>query len=163
MMRISQMTQKMIAFYGGNIDDINHFMKVWGFAKTIGELEALDESAQFILEAAAITHDIACPLCREKHGNANGKLQEKEGPPLVYDFFRGTDLTEEQIERIAFLVGHHHTYAPIDGLDHQILIEADYLVNAGERRDSLDKVRNMYDRFFKTKSGKDLLKTIYFL
>ena len=34
--------------------------------------------------------------------------------------------TEEQIERVKYLVGHHHTYDNIDGLDYQILIEADF-------------------------------------
>lgn len=160
---VSQMTEKMIAYYQGNLHDINHFMKVWGFAKTIGELEGLDKNTQFILEAAAVTHDIACPLCREKYGNADGKMQEKEGPPLVYDFLKGMDLTEEQISRIAFLVGHHHTYTSVDGPDYQILIEADYLVNADEHRDSLDHIRNTRDNIFKTKSGKSLLKSIYIL
>ena len=31
-----------------------------------------------ILEIAAIVHDIACPLCREKYGRADGYLQEQE-------------------------------------------------------------------------------------
>ncbi|MFR1449740.1 MAG: hypothetical protein ACLSXC_05920 [Beduini sp.] len=39
-----------------------------------------------ILEIAAITHDIACPLCRQKYGNTNGKYQEQEGLILVEEF-----------------------------------------------------------------------------
>ena len=27
---------------------------------------------------AAVVHDIACPLCREKYGNTNGKHQEED-------------------------------------------------------------------------------------
>ena len=46
--------------------------------KTIGELEGIDKDTQFILEVAAIVHDIACPICREKYGNTNGKHQEKD-------------------------------------------------------------------------------------
>ena len=33
------------------------------------------------------------------------------------------------IRRVEYLVGHHHTYKDIDGLDYQILVEADFLVN----------------------------------
>ena len=73
MIRISEMIQKMIDYSNGNIHDIEHFMKVWAYAKTIGESEHLNEETQFILEAAAVVHDIACPLCREKYGNADGK------------------------------------------------------------------------------------------
>ena len=80
-MNISQIMEKMIAFSNGNLHDINHLMCVWTYAKTIGELEGLDRKTQETLEIAAITHDIACPLCREKYGNTNGKWQEEEGGP----------------------------------------------------------------------------------
>ena len=77
-MTISQIMEKMIAFSDGNIHDIDHLIRVWTYAKTIGELESLDQQMQYILEIAAITHDIACPLCRDKYGNTNGKHQETE-------------------------------------------------------------------------------------
>ena len=79
--------QRMIEFYKGNLHDINHFLKVWAMAKTIGELEGLDAHAQSVLELTAVVHDIACPLCREKYGSASGKNQELESPPLVEAFF----------------------------------------------------------------------------
>ena len=92
-MKITKLTEKMIIFSKGNQHDITHFLQVWAFAKTIGNLEGLDEETQFILEAAALVHDIACPLCREKYGNTNGKMQEKEGEVLVRDFLSATDFT----------------------------------------------------------------------
>ena len=58
--------EKMIAFSEGNIHDITHLSCVWTYAKTIGELEGLDADTQFILEVAAITHDIACPPLPQK-------------------------------------------------------------------------------------------------
>ena len=103
-MTISQIIEKMIAFSEGNIHDIDHFIRVWTYAKTIGELESLDANTQYILEIAAIIHDIACPLCREKYGNTNGKHQEAEGMPMAKEFLRDTGLTTEQIDRVVFLV-----------------------------------------------------------
>lgn len=79
-MIVSTAIQKMIAFYKGNHHDINHFLKVWSMAKTIGELEGLDGHTQEVLELTAVVHDIACPLCREKYGDADGKHQELESP-----------------------------------------------------------------------------------
>ena len=76
-MLISDIMMQMILKSNGNQEDIIHFMKVYTYAKTIGEQENLSSSQQEILEISAIIHDIACPLCREKYGNANGKLQEK--------------------------------------------------------------------------------------
>ena len=78
-MNVSRIIEKMIECSKGNLHDIDHFIRVWTYAKMIGELENLDSSTQYILEIAAITHDIACPLCREKYGNTNGKYQEIEG------------------------------------------------------------------------------------
>ena len=162
-MTIAQIMQKMIAFSEGNIHDIDHLIRVWTYAKTIGELERLDEETQYILEAAAITHDIACPLCREKYGNTNGKHQEAEGAELVKAFLSDTGMTEPQIERIAFLVGHHHTFAGIDSLDWQILIEADYIANASENGYGETNVRNFIQKTMKTDSGKRLAKDVFCL
>ena len=42
--------------------------------------------------------------------------------------------SDSLIDRVCFLVGHHHTYTEIDGIDFQILVEADFLVNAREEK-----------------------------
>ena len=160
-MIVAATTQKMIAFYRGNIHDIDHFLKVWAMAKTIGELEVLDKHAQEVLELAAVVHDIACPLCRQKYGNANGKYQELESPPLVEDFFAGMPVERDMAERISWLVAHHHTYTHVDGLDYQILLEADFLVNADEGGFVRAAIENMRQSVFRTGAGIRLLDSIY--
>ena len=160
-MTISQIMEKMIAFSDGNIHDIDHFIRVWTYARTIGELENLDRETQFLLEVAAITHDIACPLCRVKYGNTNGKYQEEEGVPMVKEFLSDTGIAEEVIDRVAFLVGHHHTFSGIDGIDYQILIEADYIANATENGYGQESVVNFMQKIMKTEGGKQILKAIY--
>ena len=67
MIAVSEIMRRMITFSEGNLHDIDHLIRVWTYAKTIGELEHLDSETQYILEIAAITHDIACPLCRAKN------------------------------------------------------------------------------------------------
>ena len=160
-MTIETIMLKMIDYSKGNLHDINHFMKVYAYAKTIGECEKLSPSEQKVLEVAAIVHDIACPLCREKYGNTSGKYQETEGAILAKEFLRDTNLPEEIVERVVFLVGHHHTLTSITGLDYQILIEADYLVNADESNYSESNIRNTKERIFKTATGTGLLKSVY--
>ena len=160
-MTVAEITRKMIACSNGNLRDINHFVKVYGYAKTIGECEHLDKNVQTVLEVAAIIHDIACPLCREKYGNTDGKLQEQEGPALAIAFLQDSGLPEDQVDRIAYLVGHHHTLHDIDGLDYQILLEADYLVNADEGHYPRENIENMMERVFRTKTGKQLLQSMY--
>lgn len=160
-MTIMQLLERMIVFSNGNFHDIDHFTRVWAYARLIGEEEGLSVQTQFLLEAAAITHDIACPLCREKYGNTNGKLQESEGAVLVTEFLRETDLTAEETERIAFLVAHHHTLSGIDSPDWQILVEADYLANAMECGYSLDAVKAFCRKIFKTTAGSRLARELF--
>jgi HD superfamily phosphodiesterase len=157
---VSQIMEKMIAFSDGNIHDIDHLIRVWTYSKTIGELEGLDAQTQVILEAAAITHDISCPFCREKYGNTNGKYQEQEGEVMVRDFLADTGMPEEQINRIAYLVGHHHTFTDIDGIDYQILVEADYIANATENGYSQQNIETFMQKIMKTESGKRILKSV---
>ena len=160
-MIVAATTQKMIAFYRGNIHDIDHFLKVWAMAKKIGELEVLDKHAQEVLELAAVVHDIACPLCREKYGNTSGKHQEEESAPLVAEFFKDVPAGELDVERITWLVTHHHTYTNVEGMDYQILLEADFLVNAGESEYSKQAIENFCRKVFRTEAGTHLLKSMF--
>ena len=160
-MIVSNAIEKMIDFYQGSQHDINHFLKVWSYARNIGQMEGLDDHTQEVLELTAVVHDISCPLCRKKYGEANGKKQELESPPLVSEFFKDLPVAEEEVKRISWLVAHHHTYTGVDGIDYQILLEADYLVNAGESSYSRENVQHMLETVFQTESGIRLLKSIY--
>jgi uncharacterized protein len=158
---VAAATEKMIAFYDGNLHDIDHFIKVWALAKTIGELEGLDCKTQQTLELAAVVHDIACPKCREKYGNTNGKYQELESSPLVEAFFDGLADEDTDVARISWLVSHHHTYTGVDGLDYRILLEADYLVNAGESGYSTAAIKKAQETVFRTAAGLRLLNDMF--
>ena len=155
---ISTAIQRMIELSDGNLHDIDHFLKVWAVARTIGELEGLDRHAQEVLELTAVVHDIACPLCREKRGDTNGKHQELESPPLVAAFFEGLSVERPDVERISWLVAHHHTYTNVDGIDHRILLEADLLVNAGENGYSRTMIEGFRERVFRTAAGTGPVK-----
>ncbi len=153
---------EMVELYHGDPRRIHHFVKVHDFAAVIGSLECLDSPTQFILESAAIVHDIGIHISEEKYGNCNGKNQEKEGPALAKCILEKVGgYSVAQIDRICFLVGHHHTYNCVDGLDYQILLEADFLVNAYE--DGLDKdSREIFvGKIFKTKTGKRLIGEMF--
>lgn len=163
MIKIEEVMTKMIAASDANLHDITHFLKVWAYAHTIGTLEKLDEDTQYTLEIAAIIHDIACPVCREKYGNTNGKMQENESPVLVEAFLKDMDMQDNIKQRVNYLVSHHHTVEAADGIDYTILLEADYLVNAQESGFSKDNMRKAEKLFFKTENGKKLLQNMFAL
>ena len=55
----------------------------------------------------------------------------------------------------------HTTYTEIGGIDHQILLEADYLVNADEHGYSRPAIQTFRQRIFRTAAGLRLLDSIY--
>jgi len=160
-MRTGKVIDGMIRYYAGDARRINHFLKVYGFSKAIGEMEGLDDRTQEILEITAITHDIGIKLSEEKYGNCSGAHQQVEGPPEARKLLEGLGFEDDIIERVCFIISRHHTYKDIQGIDYQILVEADFLVNAFE--DSLPEtaIASFRDKVFRTETGKRFLERLY--
>ena len=158
---IEQLIMLMMEYDRGDARRIQHFLKVHSFAKMICEYENLKSKDQFIVESAAVVLDIAVHLCEDKYGSTEGHLQEKEGPDLARWLLKRLDYDADEIERICFLVGHHHTYNGIDGIDHQIVIEADWLATLYESRADEKTIKAAYQKLFKTPKGRQLCEIIY--
>lgn len=159
----NELLLEMIKYYEGDPKRIQHFLKVYEFSKLIGELENLDKETQFILETSAIVHDIGIKAAEEKYQSSNGKLQEQEGPAIAKDMLSSLGYKAGIIDRVCFLVGHHHTYTNIDGMDYQILVEADFLVNIYEDSLSKEAALKALNNIFRTKAGINLIKTMFAL
>lgn len=158
---VGKLIEEMTAYYAGDVRRINHFIKVYGFAKAIGECEGLDSGTLEILEIAAFVHDIGIKNSEIKYGSSAGKLQESEGPPEARKLLGRLGTSPAVMERVCWLVAHHHTYTDINGSDYQILLEADFLVNAFEDALSEEAVIAARDRLFKTPAGKMFLNNLY--
>lgn len=152
----------MVSFYRGEPQQIQHFVKVHSFARLIGQEEHVEERIQYILEAAALVHDIGIRPAMEKYGKSNGKLQEQEGPAKAEAMMQELGFEKDVIERVSYLVGHHHTYTNIDGLDYQILVEADFLVNYFEGEMSGEHIRDSVKKIFRTETGRHLVQEMFF-
>ena len=160
-MKIGDVLAAMTAYNAGDARRVNHLIKVYGFAKTIGEREGLDADTQEILEIAALTHDIGIRNSERKYGNCTGAHQQEEGPPEARVLLIRLGAEEALIERVCWLIAHHHAYTNIKGLDYQILVEADFLVNAYEDEMDEDAIRTVQEKLFCTQTGKELLKKLY--
>ena len=159
--KIDMLYQKMVEYYFGDPKRIQHFVKVHSFTKQIGISERLDNDTMFVLEAAALVHDIGIKPAEEKYESCSGKLQEQEGPAAAEAMLLSLGFPRKYLDRICYLVGHHHTYTDIDGIDYQILVEADYLVNLYEDQCSQAGIKTAYQNIFRTDSGKLLCRMIY--
>ena len=160
---VNELMNEMMRYYGGEASYIQHFIKVHSFSKLIGEMEGIAEHVQFVLESAALVHDIGIKKAKAEFGLSDGKLQEQLGPDIAREMLNRLGYKKEDIERICYLIGHHHTYNNIDGMDYQILVEADFLVNMYEEEMSREGIQSAYEKIFKTEVGKALCRTMYSL
>ena len=116
-----------------------------------------------VLELIALVHDIGIRPALEKYGDAAGPLQEKEGEAPARQMLTELGYDAALVERVCYLVAHHHTYAGAAGAYYRILLEADYLVNAFEGGQSEYAIRAARESFFETKTGKQLLDEMFAL
>ena len=153
---------EMIGFDAGDPRRIQHFVKVHSLARTIGIGESADPETLLTLEAAAIVHDIGIHPAEAKYdGRCDGRLQELEGPAPARAMLEKLGFPAQVTDRVAWLVGHHHTYSDIDGLDYQALVEADFLVNLYEDEAGEHGIRAALERVFVTETGRRLLRTMF--
>ena len=158
---IDLLEEEMINFNRGDPMRIQHLIKVHRLAQLIGRMETLDVHTQFLTECAALVHDIGIRPAEEKYCSSIGPLQEKEGPAYAEVLLSRLGMERQDIERISYLVGHHHTYSNIDGLDYQILVEADFLVNFYEDSMGDSAVQTALEKIFRTESGRKLCRAMY--
>ncbi|HPY12490.1 MAG TPA: phosphohydrolase [Sphaerochaeta sp.] len=161
MEKLAPLFMAMAAYESPSTARIAHVAKVHNYARQIALLEGVDEATQLIIEAAAIVHDIGIKVCLEKYGSHAGHLQETEGPPLAEAMLASLGFDEDVIKRVSFLVGHHHTYDTIDGIDYQILVESDFLVNLEEKGETEETIRRTLNDIFKTPTGKHLCRLLF--
>jgi HD superfamily phosphodiesterase len=151
----------MINYFKNDPRRINHSLKVYGFALAISSMECVREKESLIINLAAVLHDIGIKEAERKYNSTAGNYQEIEGPPIAKQILENLGVEKSIIERVCHLIGNHHSYLKIDGIDFQIIVEADFLVNIYE--DSLDRdmIVNIRKKYFKTKRGIELLDTMY--
>ncbi len=159
---LSQLMREMIKYDSGDVRRIQHLVKVHDFARIIGIAEGMNEEELFILEAAAILHDVGIHAAEAKYGNCNGKYQEELGPDEARKVLSGVEgFCDGQIERICWLIAHHHTYTGVTSKDHRILLEADFLVNSFEDNISTDGIIAFRNNVFRSQSAITILNDMW--
>ena len=153
----------MLEHFSGDPRRCQHLIKVASLAKEIAILEGAESELIDLVEAAGFIHDCGIVVGEAKYGRGHctGKIQEEEGPAVARAILGKLGYAPQDIERICSLVGHHHTYTHIDGLDYQILVEADFIVNFYEDGLSKDAIAHTIAKIFRTNSGKELVKRMF--
>lgn len=158
---ITNLLADMITYFNGDVRRINHALKVYTFSTIISEGCKVDATVEQIINSAAILHDIGIHEAETKYHSTAGTYQEIEGPTIARNLLEKYGIDEDLVNRICHIIGNHHSYSVIDGIDFQILVEADFLVNIFE--DSMDResVVKIKEKIFKTDAGIRLLEKMY--
>ena len=159
---LANLMMAMIKYDGGDAPRIQHFVKVHDFARMIAIAEGMNEEDLFVLEAAAILHDVGIHVSEARYGNCDGKHQEELGPDEARKVLSEVDgFTAAQIERICWLIAHHHTYQDVTSLDHRILLEADFLVNSFEAHLAPEGIITFRNHVFRSESAISMLNDMW--
>ncbi len=145
----------------GDRKRIEHSMKVFSYAQTLGKIEGLIPDQQQVLELTALLHDIGIHISELKYNSSAAHYQELEGPTVAEEILRKLSVPENVINRICFIISRHHTYSSVDGPDFQLMVESDFLVNSVEDKMSEKQIVGFYQNIFKSESGKYMLKLLF--
>ncbi|NLJ49814.1 MAG: HD domain-containing protein [Candidatus Atribacteria bacterium] len=154
--------QKVEEGFHDDVHMIDHTKKVLEYAQQIlSDQTGMSEEEKRRTEVAVLLHDIGILVAEKKYGSKAGKFQHIEEPPLVREITKQAEEDPEFIKRVAYIVGNHHNFSKADGIDFQILIEADMLVNLQNEKIKKNKLEEFIDKFFKTKKGRELARKVY--
>ena len=159
--RIAKVALAMMQKNRGDIRRIEHSLKVFGYAQLLGVAESLDEKTLEILELSALLHDIGIYVAEMKYGRSTSHYQELEGPPVANEILTSLEFEPKIIKRVCFIISKHHTFTSIDGIDFQLLVEADFLVNSTEDHLTDIQITNFTKNIFKSESGFMYLKLLF--
>lgn len=143
--QINTVALKMKSYYHGDVDKVQHFVRVYTLAKTIGELEKLTDEEQEYLELAAVVHNI----------------ETENRIPEIRDILRSCGVDDETSMHVCHIVENKDNYDHISSLDHQILIEARLIVEFKEQNTPSDEIVRIAEKRFITNYGKMFLKRAF--
>ena len=143
-LRIQRVALRMKEYYHGDAAKVQHFVRVYTLAKSIGELERLNDEEQLDVELAAVVHNV-----------------EGDRIPVVRDILRDCKISDAAAMKICHMVENIENYDHIGTLDHQILIEAKMIVDFKEQNTPEKEIIRKAEDVFLTNTGKLFLKRAF--
>lgn len=142
---INDVALKMKEHLGADPERVQHFVRVYTLARTIGELERLPEVEQRTLELSAIVRTVS----------GDDRIA------VVKEMLLSSGYSDDTAMRVCHIVEHHDDYDHISGLDHQILVEAEYIVLFKERSTPVSEILRIAEQRFFTNYGRAFLKKAF--
>jgi len=153
--------REMIRTFAADPRRVGHFLKVYGFAMEIAAGESLTQEEELSLALAALTHDIGIRIGEAKYNSNAPAVQEREGPAAARALLASIGVSEEVTGKVCAMIAVHHTYSAPRDICLQILMEADFLVNAYEDEMSRAQIQSMRAKLFQTAYGIEALEDLF--
>ena len=141
---VNRVAVRMKQYHRGDAVKVQHFVRVYTLAKSIGELEHLSDEEQTDLELAAVVHNV-----------------EGDRIPVVRDMLRECGISDAVAMHVCHMVENDHNYEHISTLDHQILVEARMIVDFKEKNTPVNDIIRQAEDIFITNTGKLFLKRAF--
>ena len=155
-MAIDQVRQAVAAKVGGvfgaDQPRIDHAFQVLAYAEELMAGQPVDAT---VVIAAALLHDIGIAEAERKHGSAEARFQELEGPPIARRLMEELGFEARVIEHVCRIVANHHSASGIDTAEFRVIWDADWLVNIPGMHPTMpgDEMERLIGRVFKTGAG----------
>ncbi|KAA6315252.1 hypothetical protein EZS27_034258, partial [termite gut metagenome] len=142
---------------------IDHTLNVLENTRQIIKAEKLNWQSAIIAELTAILHDIGAIGAQKKHGSMEGRFQKLESLSIAAGIMEKRGYEQSIIDRVCYIIANHHTPGKINGVDFQILWEADLIENMQVMELVKDKtiLKQFIEENFKTESGKEMVLNKY--
>jgi HD superfamily phosphodiesterase len=156
--------ESMEKYFGESIKYIEHTHKVLAVAEQILDSEGVNDSfVNDVVVLSTIFHDIGIPEAERKYNSPAAEYQEKEGGPIARELLSALKVRPDILERVVYIVRNHHTMEKVDGMDFQVLWEADFIVNIDEKNITVEKgseIKAIEENFI-TNTGTKLISGMF--
>ena len=109
--------------------------------------EGLEERTLNILKNGHVMHDIGISRRSSNIIPAPDAISRWRAGPAT-EIMKRLGQDAELIDRVCWLIAHHHTITGVEKIDHRILLEADFLVNIFEGEFSRKQVDSIREKGF---------------
>ncbi len=155
-----RLIEAMKSEFGDDQKRITHALAVLDQAQEILRREG---GRPPVVIAAALLHDIGIKEAERRHGSADTRFQELEGPPIARRIMEGVGLEEATVQHVCRIVANHHRAADIDTQEFRIIWDADWLVNTSNRLTDVGagELEATIARVLKTHAGRERVRRLY--
>jgi putative nucleotidyltransferase with HDIG domain len=140
---------------------IGHAARV---ARYVEKLLAEEKADPAVALTAAYLHDIGIKESERKYNSSAARYQHLEGPPVAREILTKLGASEDLINEVCDIVGHHHHPRSDETANFKVVYDADLVVNLEERTrkesvSSASLLKHINKRFL-TEAGRNLARSI---